>query len=50
MLNKDVSDKIKMTYQNFLQKIWKDWTITGGEDIVKNNLADEVVIIKDFEL
>ena len=50
MFNKDVSNKIKMKYQDFLRKIWNDWTITGGEDIVKNNLADEVVVIKDFEL
>ena len=50
MFNKDISNKIKMKYQDFLRKIWNDWTITGGEDIVKNNLADEVVIIKEFEL
>ena len=49
MFNKDVSKKIKMTYQEFLRKIWNDWTIKGGENIVKNNLADEVVIIKDFD-
>jgi len=50
MFNKDVSNKIKITYQDFLRKIWNDWTINGGGNIVKNNLADEVVIIKNFEL
>ena len=49
MFNIDVSNKIKMTYQDFLEKIWNDWTIKGGENIVKNNLADEVVIIKNFD-
>ena len=49
MFNKNVSNKIKMKYQDFLEKIWNDWTIKGGENIVKNNLADEVVIIKDFD-
>ncbi len=49
MFNIDVSNKIKMKYQDFLEKIWNDWTIKGGENIVKNNLADEVVIIKDFD-
>lgn len=49
MFNIDVSNKIKMTYQDFLGKIWNDWTIKGGENIVKNNLADEVVIIKNFD-
>ena len=49
MFNKDVSNKIKMKYQDFLRKIWNDWTIKGGENIVKNNLADEVVIINYFD-
>ena len=49
IFNKDVSKKIKMKYNVFMKKIWHDWTIKGGENIVENNLADEVVIIKDFD-
>lgn len=49
IMTREVSERIKMNYDDFIQKIWNDWNIEGGENIVKNNLADEVVILKmDF--
>ena len=38
-----------MNHLDYLKIIWNDWTIKGGDNIVKNNLADEVVIIINLD-
>ena len=48
-LNKIISKKIKLEYKIYMDKIRKEWNIKGGHNIIKNNLADEIVIILDLE-
>jgi ATP-dependent protease ClpP protease subunit len=46
IMTREVSERINLKYDEFIKKIWNDWTIDGGENILKNNLADEIVILK----
>ena len=32
-----------------MNKLIKEWNIKGGKNIIKNNLADEIVIIPDLK-
>ena len=49
MVSKTISKKIKLKKEDYLKKIWNDWTIEGGEKIIENNLADEIVIINNLK-
>ena len=49
MVSKTISKKIKLKKEDYLKKIWNNWTIEGGEKIIENNLADEIVIINNLK-
>jgi ATP-dependent protease ClpP protease subunit len=44
-LTRSISEKIKLPYKSYLNKIKSNWEIKGGDEILKNNLADEIVIL-----
>jgi ATP-dependent protease ClpP protease subunit len=46
IVNKYVSNKINLDYYYYLEKIKNEWLIVGEDNILKNNLADKVVILK----
>lgn len=48
-LNKDISKRIGMKYIDYKNKIWNDWTIVGGEKIIENNFADEIIILTNYD-
>ena len=49
MLNKNVAKKIGITLKEYFIKISKEWKIEGGGNILKEKLADEIVILKNLE-
>jgi ATP-dependent protease ClpP protease subunit len=42
---KYIANKIGLSYTNYIKKINKDWKVVGGNNIIKNKLADEIVIL-----
>jgi ATP-dependent protease ClpP protease subunit len=48
-INKNIAERINMSYSNFMNKIHNNWVISGGENIIKNNLADEIVNMNGFD-
>ena len=45
-LNKYIAYKIELTYKEYLKKIRNDWRIKGGENIMANKLADEIILFR----
>ena len=41
-----ISNKINLEYYAYLEKIKNNWSISGGEMILQNNLADKIIVIK----
>jgi len=48
-VNRYISTKIELPYNNYLKKISNEWTIQGGNKILDYNLADEIVVIINSE-
>lgn len=47
-VNKFVSNRIKLNYNEYLQKITDVWNIEGGKKIIENNLADEIATLSNL--
>jgi len=45
-INRYIASKIGLSYKEYMKKIRNDWIIKGGENIMTNKLADEIVIFK----
>lgn len=46
IINKYISSKIGLSYEKYMKIIRNDWLIKGGTNIMKYNLADEIVIFR----
>lgn len=44
-IKKYISDKIKIDYIEYNKKVKNNWNISGGFNIIKNNLADSIIYL-----